>query len=129
MPKDRLIITNESSVPEAASRGDLQVRRVFEAGSMPFESGFEFFLRNRLPAGGANLRHVHDHVEKVYYFLSGSGEVSAGPWTKRVSAGDFMFFPAAIEHEIHADTDADLEFIVCASKTLGTPRGPEGERD
>jgi mannose-6-phosphate isomerase-like protein (cupin superfamily) len=125
MPEERLIVTNESTVAETQSRGDLRARRVFEAASMPFESGFQFVLRNRLPAGGANDRHVHADVEKVYYFLSGSGDVSCGPWSRRVGPGDFLFFPAAIEHEIHADADADLEFIVCAAKTLDTPRGLE----
>lgn len=127
MTEERLIVTAESSVDETQSRGDLHVRRVFEAASMPFESSFQFFLRNRLPAGGANERHIHEDVEKVYYFLSGAGEVSCGPWTKRVGPGDFMFFPAAIEHEIHADADADLEFIVCAAQTTETPRGLESD--
>ena len=126
MPEERLVVTNESSVDETTSRGDLHVRRVFDAGTFPFESSFRFVLRNRLPAGGANERHIHADVEKVYYFLSGAGEVSCGPWTKRVGPGDFLFFPAAIEHEIHADADADLEFIVCAAQTASTPRGLSG---
>jgi len=119
----RLLVQAASEVPYAPSRGDLQVRRVFEKDSVPFESSFQFILHNRLPAGGANERHIHPDVEKVYYFLAGSGTVSCGPWEKRVFAGDFLFFPAAIEHEIHADADADLEFIVCAAQTLGEPRG------
>ena len=127
MPEERLIVTAESSVEETQSRGDLQVRRVFEADSMPFESGFQFVLRNRLPAGGANERHIHEDIEKVYYFISGGGVVKCGPWTKHVGPGDFLFFPAAIEHEILADADTDLEFIVCAAQTLGTPRGLEAD--
>ena len=121
--EDRLVITNETTVDESASRGDLKVRRIFDAASFPFESSFQFILRNTIPAGGANERHIHPDVEKVYYFLSGTGEVSCGPWTKPVGPGDFLFFPAAIEHEIHAGPDAPLEFIVCAAQTLTTPRG------
>jgi mannose-6-phosphate isomerase-like protein (cupin superfamily) len=120
---DRLVITHETAVDETASRGDLEVRRIFDAASFPFESSFQFILRNSIPAGGANERHIHPDVEKVYYFLSGTGEVSCGPWTKPVAPGDFLFFPAAIEHEIHAGPDASLEFIVCAAQTLTTPRG------
>lgn len=112
----RLIVTAASDYPHTPSRGDLQVRRVFEAGRTPFRSSFQFVLHNRLPAGGANERHVHDDVEKVYYFLSGSGTVSCGDETSPVTAGDFLFFPAAIEHEIHADPGADLEFVVCAAQ-------------
>jgi mannose-6-phosphate isomerase-like protein (cupin superfamily) len=119
----RLIVRATGDVEPAPARGDLQARRVFERESMPFESSFEFVLLNRLPAGGANERHIHEDVEKVYYFLSGSGRVSCGPWESEVHAGDMLFFPAAIEHEIHADDAADLEFLVCAARTMETPRG------
>jgi mannose-6-phosphate isomerase-like protein (cupin superfamily) len=119
----RLLVVAESEVPEVASRGAQVNKRVFERGRTPFESSFDFILRNRLPPGGANEAHVHPDVEKVYYFLSGSGEVKCGPWSAKVTAGDFLFFPAAIEHELQADADSALEFIVCAAKTLGTPRG------
>ena len=119
----RMIVTYYASVDEAPSTGEQRVRRIFDADRTPFQSGFQFVLRNRLPAGSANERHVHPDVEKVYYFLAGAGEVRCGPWTKRVGPGDFLFFPAAIEHQIHADTGADLEFIVCAARTVGTPRG------
>ncbi len=112
----RLLVQRAAEVEESASRGALRVRRVFAAGSVPFESSFQFILYNRLPAGGQNERHQHEDVEKVYYFLKGSGEVSCGAETARVTAGDFVFFPAAIEHEIRADDDGDLEFIVCAAR-------------
>ncbi|HJM88151.1 MAG TPA: cupin domain-containing protein [Dehalococcoidia bacterium] len=119
----RLLVQRYSDIDEGASRGALKVRRIFDPGAVPFESSLQFILHNRLPAGGKNERHIHEDVEKVYYFLSGSGEVSCGPWTSRVSAGDFVFFPAAIEHEIQADDGEDLAFIVCAAQTSGEPRG------
>lgn len=119
----RLLVQPYSGIEERASRGELMVRRIFDGGSVPFESSLQFILHNRLPAGGRNERHVHEDVEKVYYFLKGSGEVSCGPWKSRVSEGDFVFFPAAIEHEIQADEGSDLEFLVCAAQTDGEPRG------
>ena len=122
-PDQRLLVVPHAVIEEVASRGDLRSRRIFEAGRTPFESTFQFALYNRLPAGGANDRHLHDDVEKVYYFLSGTGEVSCGPWSERVGPGDFLFFPAAIEHELHADAGSDLEFIVVAAQATATPRG------
>lgn len=119
----QLLVTAADSVEERAARGDLRARVIFNTENAPFESSFQFVLYNRVPAGKANERHVHDDVEKVYYFLQGSGEVDCGPWTRPVQAGDFLFFPAAIEHEIRADPGEDLEFVVCAARTLGTPRG------
>ncbi len=91
---ERLLVKAATSVEERVARGDLMARVIF-----------------------------HENVEKVYYFVKGSGEVDCGPWTKPVKAGDFLFFPAAIEHEIRADEGEDLEFVVCASKTLSEPRG------
>ena len=105
------------------ARGDLMARVIFHENDVPFESSFTFALYNRVPAGKSNEKHIHENVEKVYYFVKGSGEVDCGPWTKPVKAGDFLFFPAAIEHEIRADEGEDLEFVVCASKTLSEPRG------
>lgn len=115
-----LLVQRAADIEERTSRGALKVRRIFAAGDVPFKSSFQFFLYNRLPAGGQNERHIHEDVEKVYYFIKGSGEVSCGPDRARVTAGDFMFFPAAIEHEILADEDGDLEFIVCAAQTFST---------
>jgi mannose-6-phosphate isomerase-like protein (cupin superfamily) len=118
-----LLVQSTAEIEEGGSRGALRVKRVFTAGDVPFASTFQFFLSNRLPAGGKNERHIHDDVEKVYYFTKGSGEVSCGDDTARVTAGDFMFFPAAVEHEILADEDGDLEFIVCAAQTLEGANG------
>jgi mannose-6-phosphate isomerase-like protein (cupin superfamily) len=121
----RLLVQRAADVPEQVSRGDLRVRRIFDAQSAGFESSLSFVLWNRIPAGGANELHVHEDIEKVYYFLAGEGEVACGPWTRTVRAGDFLFFPAAIPHMVRSLGPGDLEFVVCAARTLGPPRGLE----
>lgn len=119
----RLLVLNAADVPEQASRGELRTRRIFEAESAGFESSLSFVLFNRIPAGGANELHVHEDIEKVYYFLAGEGEVTCGPWTRTVRGGDFLFFPAAIPHMVRSLGPGDLEFVVCAARTLTPPRG------
>lgn len=119
----RLLVKAAAGVEERAARGDLRARMIFNEKDVPFESSFTFVLYNRVPAGGRNERHIHDDVEKVYYFLKGSGVVECGPWSSPVQAGDFLFFPAAIEHEIRSDDAENLEFVVCAARTLQKPRG------
>ena len=119
----RLLVRNAADAPEQASRGALVTRRIFEAESAGFESSLSFVLFNRIPAGGANELHVHEDIEKVYYFLAGEGEVACGPWTRTVRAGDFLFFPAAIPHMVRSLGPGDLEFVVCAARTLAPPRG------
>jgi mannose-6-phosphate isomerase-like protein (cupin superfamily) len=119
----RLLVQRAAEVPERESRGALRVRPIFDAASAGFESSLSFVLWNRIPAGGANELHVHEDIEKVYYFLAGEGEVACGPWTRRVAAGDFLFFPAAIPHMVRNLGADDLAFVVCAARTLSTPRG------
>ena len=77
----RLLVQHAADVAERQSRGELRVRQIFQAETAGFESSLSFVLWNRIPAGGANELHVHEDIEKVYYFLAGQGEVACGPWT------------------------------------------------
>ena len=96
---------------------------MFTSAEGRFESTFEFVLFNRLPAGETNVRHVHENIEKVYYFLRGNAEIDCGPWRTSASAGEFLFFPADIAHQIRSLGPEDLEFIVCAASTTDAARG------
>ncbi|HLZ72184.1 MAG TPA: cupin domain-containing protein [Dehalococcoidia bacterium] len=122
----RLLVQPAAEVAERQSRGELRVRQIFQAETAGFESSLSFVLWNRIPAGGANELHVHEDIEKVYYFLQGQGEVACGPWQRGVNAGDFLFFPAAIPHMVRNTGMEDLQFVVVAAKTMGTPRGLDG---
>ena len=119
----RPLVQAAADVGERVARGDLMMRRIFDASTAPFESSLAWVLYSRVPASGKNERHVHEDVEKVYYFLKGSGEVDCGPWKKPVKTGDLLFFPAAIEHEIRNHGPEDLELVVCVARTLVEPRG------
>jgi mannose-6-phosphate isomerase-like protein (cupin superfamily) len=122
-PAPRLLIRNEADVPERVALGAVHARGIFRAPDAGFESSLVAVLRNRIAAGEVNERHVHDDVEKVYYVLQGEAEIGCGPWQQRARAGDFIFFPAAIPHQIRSLGPDDLEFIVIQAKTLDTPRG------
>ena len=118
----RFIVKATSDVPETVGR-NIHARRMFTSAEGRFESTFEFVLFNRLPAGETNVRHVHENIEKVYYFLRGNAEIDCGPWRTSASAGDFLFFPADIAHQIRSLGPEDLEFIVCAASTTDAARG------
>ena len=119
----RLLVTRAEDVPERVALGAVHARVIFAAQAAGFESSLVTVLRNRIPAGLVNERHVHDDVEKVYYILGGEGDVECGPWQRRVRAGDFIFFPAAIPHQIRSLGPDDLDFIVVQARVQGTPRG------
>ena len=122
--EQRLLVRTASTLPEAMAR-NVRVRSVFRSGETPFESPLKFVLRNRLDVGAVNDRHVHPDVEKVYYILEGEAEVNAGPWTETARAGDFIFFPAAIPHQIRNTGSIPLEFVVVAVEA-SSPTGLPG---
>lgn len=109
-----LVVKTAASIQEVSAH-NVRVRPVFRAGETPFESSLRFVLWNRLDVGAVNERHVHDDVEKVYYLLAGEAEVSVGPWTETANAGDFIFFPAAIPHQIRNVGNVPLDFVVVAA--------------
>ena len=121
-------VKHESEVAERVSLGAVHGKRIFTPEDSVFESSVVAVLRNRIKAGEVNERHVHPDIEKVYYLLQGECEIECGPWKRHGRAGDFIFFPAAIHHQIRSLGPDDLEFIVIQMKVLGTPRGlPEGQ--
>lgn len=118
----RFVIKPTAGIPETVGR-NIHARRIFAAAEGRFESSLSFVLFNRLPVGETNVRHIHENVEKVYYFLRGAAEIDCGPWRASASAGDFLFFPADIAHQIRSLGPDDLEFIVCAASTVAEARG------
>ena len=118
----RFVVKSTADIPETVGR-NIHARRMFTAAEGRFESSLSFVLFNRLPVGETNVRHIHEDVEKVYYFLRGNAEIDCGPWRASASAGDFLFFPADIAHQIRSLGPEDLEFIVCAASTVGEARG------
>ena len=118
----RFVVKSTADIPETVGR-NIHARRMFAAAEGRFESSLSFVLFNRLPVGETNVRHIHEDVEKVYYFLRGNAEIDCGPWRASASAGDFLFFPADIAHQIRSLGPEDLEFIVCAASTVGEARG------
>ena len=118
----RFIIKPKDSIAARVGR-NIHSRRMFTAAEGRFESSFQFVLHNVLPVGETNVRHIHEDVEKVYYFLKGNAEIDCGPWRTTATAGDFLFFPADIAHQIYSQGPEDLEFIVCAAQTTSPATG------
>lgn len=126
-PAQRLVIRSADDIEERNVH-NVRIRPIMGGPDAGFESSFAFVLYNRLPVGEVNEMHVHDDVEKVYYIIEGEAEVMCGPWTGSAKAGDFIFLPAAIHHQIRSLGPAELAFTVCAARTLDTPRGLGGDR-
>jgi mannose-6-phosphate isomerase-like protein (cupin superfamily) len=109
-------VRNWRDAPERLARGQLKVRRVFDAEDGGFESCFAFAQYNRLGPGESNETHVHDDIEKVYYVIQGACLVRCGEEEARVNAGDFFFLPVRIPHSVHNEGGIEVQMIVFAAR-------------
>ena len=116
MPDRRLKVRNWRDTEERLARGQLKVRRVFDATEGGFESSFSFAQYNHLGPGEANETHVHNDIEKIYYVIQGECLVKCGGEEARVKAGDFFFLPVAREHSVHNVGAGEAQMIVFAAR-------------
>lgn len=54
--------------------------------------------------------HMHAHAE-LYYFVSGTGEVTVNGETRPVSTGDAVFIPGNAEHHAHNTGSEPLRLL------------------
>ena len=66
----------------------------------------------------ANVAHVHDDIEKIYYVMEGSAHIVCGDEPGGVTEGEAFFFPVQVEHSIVNTGDTELRMPVYASKIL-----------
>jgi mannose-6-phosphate isomerase-like protein (cupin superfamily) len=71
------------------------------------------FARHALQGGKTSDHHKHECLEQVYYILSGKGEVLCGDIRYPVEAGDAVYLPAGLPHQMFNDaSDSWLEHHV-----------------
>lgn len=78
--------------------------------------------RGRMDANSATPPHSHD-TEEVVLFLKGSGRATVADRELRYQAGDTLILPAAVVHQIFAETDSEF---VSAMPSGGTVKLPDG---
>jgi mannose-6-phosphate isomerase-like protein (cupin superfamily) len=77
-------------------------------------------LQERMPAGTAEQRHLHDHVQQFYFVLKGTASVELGSTVERLRAGEGVEIAAGVPHQIRNESAAEpLEFLVIST---GPPR-------
>jgi mannose-6-phosphate isomerase-like protein (cupin superfamily) len=64
--------------------------------------------------GGEQRLHRH-RPEQVYFILAGSGVMTVGDETQRVSAGDCVFIPSDQPHGLRNDTETALRYFSAAA--------------
>jgi len=95
-------------------------RTLFHMREGAFESPIRFSLFNILPPGAANLTHVHEDEEKIYFVVSGEGVVHCGDEEAHVSQGDAFFLPAKVPHSLLNTGTEDFQMVVfCVAVPAG----------
>ncbi|HEY7270302.1 MAG TPA: cupin domain-containing protein [Dehalococcoidia bacterium] len=115
----KLRVRNWREAEERLARGQLKVRRVFDAAEGGFESGFSFAQYNYLQPGEANETHIHDDIEKVYYVIQGECLVKCGDDEAVAKAGDFFFLPVLVDHSVTNVGQDEVQMVVFAARVPG----------
>lgn len=78
------------------------------------------FARHALQGRKTSDHHKHENLEQVYYILSGSGEVLFDGQRYPVEAGDAVYLPSGIHHQMfNEDSDDWLEHHVISQRVEG----------
>jgi mannose-6-phosphate isomerase-like protein (cupin superfamily) len=68
-----------------------------------------------IPLNCSSRPHYHPYAEETYYILKGKGRMIIDEVQYNVGPGDAILISPPEKHQIFADSDEDLEFIVvCA---------------
>lgn len=76
-----------------------------------------YLAYGRLQPRDSTVPTTLDHEQIVYYFIAGSGEVSAGGKTAAVHQDVAVFMPANLEFVIRNTSDQDLKMYVVSEPT------------
>lgn len=71
----------------------------------PFEGAW-----NVVPDGTSTVKHAHNEYE-IFVAVSGEAELKSGSERTSFVAGDIVFFPPGVDHQVVNDTGKDFEMF------------------
>ncbi|MAI11200.1 MAG: hypothetical protein CBD27_02425 [Rhodospirillaceae bacterium TMED167] len=74
-------------------------------------SGTTLFRAQFFP-GAVHKKHAHTNCEEIYYIISGHGLAGAGDDRVEVTAGQFHYIPAGVEHWLHNLSNTDPIHVI-----------------
>lgn len=72
-------------------------------------------IQERVPAGGKEVKHYHEHAEQFFFVLSGQARLEVEGVSFRLQAQQGLHVPAGKTHQLSNDGDADCWFIVAST--------------
>ncbi len=72
-------------------------------------------IKERVPAGRFEIRHLHEKAEQFFYILNGTATLEVDGIENIVNAGEGLHIPAGVPHQLKNETNDDVVFIVTST--------------
>lgn len=72
-------------------------------------------IRERMPKGSAEVRHLHNKAEQFFYVISGVGTLEVDGIVHIVHPNEGLHVPAGVAHTLSNEHENDLEFLVVST--------------
>ncbi|MEM1430857.1 MAG: cupin domain-containing protein [Pseudomonadota bacterium] len=79
-------------------------------------------IEERMPPGTAELRHVHDRANQLFYVLEGRLSLSLADGPLELGPGDALNIRPGTEHQARNDGDDPVRFLVISAPTTAGDR-------
>jgi len=72
-------------------------------------------IRERVPKGSSEKRHIHKRAEQFFYVLSGMATLEVAGEVHTLHPGEGFHVPAGIAHTLSNRHDEDVAFLVIST--------------
>ena len=79
-------------------------------------------IEERVPAGAAEVRHVHARARQFFYVLAGDARLEFDDHVVDVRAGQGVHVPPGVPHRFVNAGDGDVRFLVISSPSTAGDR-------
>ena len=69
-------------------------------------------IQERMPPGTAEVRHFHHRAQQFFYILSGEAVMELEGRSLIVNAGEGIWIPPGVAHQMRNDSGDDVHFLV-----------------
>ncbi len=81
-------------------------------------------IQERVPPGGAEVRHYHQRAEQFFYVLTGTATLEVDGQVHTIQPGSGLHIPAGAAHQLRNDQAEDLTFLVISAPPSHGDRVP-----
>ena len=69
-------------------------------------------IRERMPPGSAEVRHLHENARQFFFILAGTAVLEVNGSSHELRRGDGLDVPPGMPHQIFNKSNEVLEFLV-----------------